>query len=114
MFTGWKEGNTESSGIGLSATYWSTFAYLSDTGVIDSQSFVPETFPVVVGEFGVVFNSSFNSTLPDHSGLPVSPGRLHNLHSLACQSDSNQDSLVTQCFCLWFNATGDLTSKSYP
>ena len=65
--TGWTEanggGNTDDSGLGLPYTYYNNWAYLSSTGVPDAATGVPNTFPVIIGEFGNVFNSKQSSSI---------------------------------------------------
>ncbi len=65
---GWTEanggGNTDTSGLGLPYTYYNNWAYLSETGVPDATTGALNTFPIIIGEFGNVFNSERLSSHP--------------------------------------------------
>lgn len=72
MPTGWSEGSTDDTGLGLPFTYFTNWAYLNSVGLYDAATQSRFTFPIVVGEFGIVFNSSFNASEHDFSDPLVS------------------------------------------
>ena len=72
MPAGWTIGNTNGAGLGLPYTYYNNFAYLSSAGVPTARGGPNATFPIVIGEFGNTFNSSYNSTFNDFSDPLVS------------------------------------------
>ena len=53
-------GSTDSSKPSLSETYYTNWAYLSSVGVPDGNN-KSVKFPLLIGEFGSVFNSSADS-----------------------------------------------------
>lgn len=71
MGAGWTQtnfgGNTDNSGLGLPFTYFNNWAYLSEVGVPPAGGGPNATFPVLIGEFGNVFNSSSNATSDNFS-----------------------------------------------
>ncbi len=69
--TGWTDGNTDDTGLGLPFTYYTNWAYLNSIGLYDTATNTRITFPIVIGELGIVFNSSFNATEDDFSDLQV-------------------------------------------
>lgn len=71
---GWTIGFTDSSGLGLPYTYFNNWAYLSRVGVPPKTGTGPNaTFPILIGEFAALFNSSLNATVDEFNNLQVSP-----------------------------------------
>lgn len=72
--TGWTLGNGNTNGgtPSLPFTYYNNFAYLSSAGLpIPGGGYTQ--FPILVGEFGIVFDSALNATVSIPSGPDVSP-----------------------------------------
>ena len=70
--TGWTEGNTDDAGLGLPFTYFTNWAYLNSIGLYNGANNSKILFPILIGEFGIVFNSSFNASVDDFSDPLVS------------------------------------------
>ena len=81
---GWTngEGNTNLGNPGLPFTYYNNFAYLSQTGLPLSAGGTT-TFPILVGEFGTVFDSLQNATNFQPNTIFVRP---LSSHHLSCSS----------------------------
>jgi hypothetical protein len=78
--TGWTggQGNTNAGNPGLPFTYWNNFAYLSSSG-LPLPGGATTTFPILVGEFGIVFDSAQNAT----NFAPSGPNDLAWIHDFA-------------------------------